>query len=102
MNKRFYKDFPSIEIPSFLLEWEDTSWGNDVTASSEKALAGDCSLVVWVNPDEASLREVWEDFKYIVILQDVDRNEIQGRETKTEEEALEAIRELLAYHAKYI
>lgn len=98
----FYKEFPSIKIPDFLKDWADTSWGNDVTASSEFSLLGNCSLVVWVNPDEVELREMWEDYKYIVILQDENRDEIQGRPTKTEEEAREAIRELLSLHAKHI
>lgn len=98
MDKIFYKDFQSIEVPSFLLEWEDTSWGNDVTASSEKKLSDGFSLVVWVNPDEIELREMWEEFKYCVILQDEDRNEVRGMEVKTDEEAIEAIRELESYY----
>lgn len=91
---KFYKDFQSIEIPSFLQNWQDDSWGNDVTASSRKELSDKADLVVWVNPDDPEAREMWEDFKYIIILEDKDRNEIQGREAKTEAEALEAIDEL--------
>jgi hypothetical protein len=78
---KFYKEFPSIEIPSFLLDWEDSSWGNDATASSRKGLPSGNDLVIWVNPDDIEDREWFDGHKFLIVL---------------ENEAGDPIREILA------
>lgn len=95
-----YKDFQNIEIPPFLLDWKDSSWHNDATASSRKDLPGDIALVVWVNPDKLEERETFENSKYIVVLENKETGDaIELREANTDGEAIAAIRELESINA---
>ena len=97
MEKKFYNAFPEIEIPAFLQDWEDDSWGNNVTASSRKDLPFGAALIVWVNSDKIEEREIWEGSKYIVVLEDESGDPIADEwESNTEAEALKAIEHLTA------
>jgi len=73
-----YKDFQDIEIPDFLkIGFEDTSWGNDVTASSEMQVTDVYTIRVWVYHDLPELREI-EDAKKYTIEMEVSRFEKEG------------------------
>lgn len=89
---KFYNQFPEIKIPAFLQNWEDDSWGNNVTASSRKDLPLGAAIIVWVNSDKVENREMWEGSKYIVVLEDESGDPLADEwEANTEEEALKAI-----------
>lgn len=97
-NRRHYcyKEFPSIAIPAFLQGegWEDTSWGNDTTASStwtSPEWAKQYELRVWVYADDPKERENPDDKKFCVSvyeLFDVGSDMLEADECDTEAEAI--------------
>lgn len=93
----YYKEYPEIQVPAFLdkAPWEDTSWHNDATASSVWDL--DCgmeprSIRVWVNADKVEDRETFEEFKYMVVLEESENgNYIHCEPANTDKDAVALI-----------
>lgn len=96
-NRRhyMYKEFPEIAIPAFLQgpEWEDTSWGNDATASSTLILPKECGyeLRVLVYAEAPANREYLDDPRYCVCvyeLQEGGSDMLESDNCNTEAEAV--------------
>lgn len=70
--RKTYDEFPEIEIPELLQgkDWIDTSWHNDVTASSTKTVIDPYDVVVWVWDDDVNEREYDGQDKYQVTIYD--------------------------------
>jgi hypothetical protein len=95
-----YKEYPEIEIPEILKDWEDTSWHNDAMPSSEcpvKTAKGN-TIVVWVNYPKREDREPGlQDYQYHVELRNTETgDEITSLTAETEEDIALAIEVLRA------
>jgi len=93
----FYKEY-RIKIPQFLQGdgWKDTSWHNDVTASStrvEKTKSG-LELVVFVHPARRSARELPTYPRFSILLYNTAGDAVEMREASTADGCQKAITEL--------
>jgi len=90
-----YKEYSDIAIPQCLdnEKWIDSSWHNDATASSIENTENRMKIQVWVNSDNVTLRECFEDFKFMIVILDDETGDIEENEIlcNTEEELLQNI-----------
>jgi hypothetical protein len=88
-----YNEFNDIEIPEVLTGagWQDTSWHNDATASSELKVNDLYSVVVWVWADDPEAREITTEHKFEVKVSSINGLEGFAEAANTTEELLACI-----------
>ena len=102
-----YEAFPEIEVPPFLQvgRWKDHSYRNDACAKSFLVLESDAhgptrGIIVWVNYDDPSDREVPHKYRVEARESAADWEDDDGVELYSGENAAEAVAVIVKYMMK--